>query len=116
MKITIENGKETVINLSGQLDTLTSIDLEKEIAPILQGEVQTVVLNGAELTYISSAGLRLLLMLQKGMKNKGGSFWKRKNCLSVCGLISVRRELQKNIFPDVLYIWEMNRWKILWKS
>ena len=55
MKITIENGKETVINLSGQLDTLTSIDLEKEIAPILQGEVQTVVLNGAELTYISSA-------------------------------------------------------------
>ena len=48
MKITIENGKETVINLSGQLDTLTSIDLEKEIAPILQGEVQTVVLNGAE--------------------------------------------------------------------
>ena len=42
MKITIENGKETVINLSGQLDTLTSIDLEKEIAPILQGEVQAV--------------------------------------------------------------------------
>ena len=37
MKITIENGKETVINLSGQLDTLTSVDLEKEIAPILQG-------------------------------------------------------------------------------
>ena len=68
MKITIENGKETVINLSGQLDTLTSVDLEKEIAPILQGEAQTVVLDGAELTYISSAGL------QKGMKNKGGSF------------------------------------------
>ena len=37
MKITIENGKETVINLSGQLDTLTSIDLEKKITPILQG-------------------------------------------------------------------------------
>ena len=48
MKITIENGKETVINLSGQLDTLTSIDLEKEITPILQGEAQTVVLNGAQ--------------------------------------------------------------------
>lgn len=72
MKITIENGKETVINLSGQLDTLTSVDLEKEIA--LQGEAQTVVLDCAELTYISSAGLRLLLTLQKGMKNKGGSF------------------------------------------
>lgn len=74
MKITIENGKETVISLSGQLDTLTSIDLEKEIAPILQGEAQTVVLDGAKLTYISSAGLRLLLILQKGMKAKGGTF------------------------------------------
>ena len=59
MKITIENGKETVINLSGQLDTLTSVDLEKEIAPILQGEAQTVVLDGAELTYISRGSFRL---------------------------------------------------------
>ena len=71
MKITIENGKETVINLSGQLDTLTSVDLEKEIAPILQGEAQTVVLDGAELTYISSAPAPYTA---KGMKNKGGSF------------------------------------------
>ena len=74
MKIKVENGKETVIHLSGQLDTLTSIDFEKEVTSILQGGAQTVVLDGAELTYISSAGLRLLLTLQKGMKNKGGSF------------------------------------------
>lgn len=74
MEITIENGKETVINLSGELDTLTSVNLEKEIPSILGGEVQTVVLNGAKLTYISSAGLRLLLILQKGMKAKGGTF------------------------------------------
>ena len=72
MKITIENGKETVINLSGQLDTLTSVDLEKEIAPILQGETQTVVLDGAELTYISSAGLRILLLAAKRVQQKGG--------------------------------------------
>ena len=74
MKITIDNGKETVISLSGELDTLTSVDLEKEIAPILNGEAEAVVLNGTELTYISSAGLRLLLTLQKGMKAKGGTF------------------------------------------
>lgn len=74
MKITIDNGKETVISLSGELDTLTSVDLEKDIPPILNGEAEAVVLNGAELTYISSAGLRLLLTLQKGMKAKGGTF------------------------------------------
>lgn len=74
MKIAIENGKETVISLSGQLDTLTSVDLEKEVMPVLKGDSQEVILDGAELTYISSAGLRLLLTLQKGMKAKGGTF------------------------------------------
>lgn len=74
MKIAIENGKETVICLSGQLDTLTSADLEKEVMPVLKGDAETVILDGAELTYISSAGLRLLLTLQKGMKAKGGAF------------------------------------------
>lgn len=73
MKITVENGKETIISLSGQLDTLSATDFEKEIETILQGESSDVVLNGEELKYISSAGLRLLLTLQKGMKAKGGT-------------------------------------------
>lgn len=32
------NGKETVINLSGQLDTLTSVDLEKRSLPSCRGK------------------------------------------------------------------------------
>ncbi len=78
MKISVENGNETIISLSGQLDTLTATDFEKEIASILQSDTLNVVLNGEELTYVSSAGLRLLLTMQKGMKAKGGSF-KLKN-------------------------------------
>ncbi|MDH6359106.1 STAS domain-containing protein [Parabacteroides sp. PF5-9] len=74
MKITIEQeGSETLIRLVGQLDTLTAVDFEKEIQQVLQSEVAAVVLDGAELTYVSSAGLRLLLTLQKGMTAKGGS-------------------------------------------
>jgi anti-sigma B factor antagonist/stage II sporulation protein AA (anti-sigma F factor antagonist) len=72
MEITIENGEVLTISLSGQLDTLTSVDFEKEIRNILKGESSDVVLDGKMLTYISSAGLRLLLTLQKGMKAKGG--------------------------------------------
>ena len=74
MKITVKNGNETIIGLSGQLDTLTSAEFEKEITKILAEDVHTVVLDGTELTYISSAGLRLLLTLQKGMKAKNGTF------------------------------------------
>lgn len=72
MEITIEKGDELTISLSGQLDTLTSAEFEKEIQNILKDESLDVVLNGKLLTYISSAGLRLLLTLQKGMKTKGG--------------------------------------------
>ena len=67
MEIEIKHGTETVICLSGQLDTLSSPDLEKEITNILEGNAQNVVLDGGKLTYISSAGLRLLLILQKKM-------------------------------------------------
>ncbi|MDR0348327.1 MAG: STAS domain-containing protein [Tannerella sp.] len=73
MKITIEKGTETVISLSGQLDTLTATDFEKEIHAILADNALVVILNGSELTYVSSAGLRLLLTLQKGMTAKGGT-------------------------------------------
>jgi anti-sigma B factor antagonist/stage II sporulation protein AA (anti-sigma F factor antagonist) len=72
MEITVENGEVLTISLSGQLDTLTSAGFENEIRSILKGESSDVVLNGKMLTYISSAGLRLLLTLQKGMKAKGG--------------------------------------------
>ncbi|MDR0748494.1 MAG: STAS domain-containing protein [Tannerellaceae bacterium] len=59
----IENGEALTVSLSGQLDTLTSADFEKEIRNILRSESPAVVLNGKMLTYISSAGLRLLLHL-----------------------------------------------------
>ena len=46
MEIEIKHGTETVICLSGQLDTLSSPDLEKEITNILEGNAQNVVLDG----------------------------------------------------------------------
>jgi len=73
MKITVESGKETVMTLSGQLDTLSAAEFEKEIGQILHGDGSDIILDGNGLTYISSAGLRLLLTLQKGIKAKGGT-------------------------------------------
>ena len=78
MKIEIENGDALTISLSGQLDTLSAPDFEKEIQGILKGDDLHIILNGDELTYISSAGLRLLLTLQKGVRGKGGTL-KLKN-------------------------------------
>lgn len=74
MKIFIEPGEETVIRLAGQLDTLMAVDFENVIQEVLAGDAMTVILDGTELSYVSSAGLRLLLTLQKRMMAKGGAF------------------------------------------
>ena len=67
---TIENGK-AVLALDGRLDTLTSPDLD-EALEALPGDVEELVMDFGKLTYVSSAGLRVLLRAHKKMMAKGG--------------------------------------------
>ncbi len=64
------NDKELVIALEGRLDTMTAPDLEKELKDDLEG-VESLVFDFAQLQYISSAGLRILLSAQKQMNKQG---------------------------------------------
>jgi anti-sigma B factor antagonist len=52
----------------GRLDTLTASELESELKELLP-ELTELNLNFKKLEYISSAGLRVLLVLQKGVAN-----------------------------------------------
>lgn len=65
------DGDTLTLSLSGRLDTTTAPDLEKMIVGELP-DIQKLVLDLADLEYISSAGLRVLLMAQKSMSRKGG--------------------------------------------
>ncbi|MCR4712655.1 MAG: STAS domain-containing protein [Clostridia bacterium] len=69
MKQTKE-GKNLLIALEGRLDTLTAPELEKELNSALEG-IEKLTLDFADLEYISSAGLRVLLSAQKTMNNQG---------------------------------------------
>ena len=64
------NGKELTIALEGRLDTVTSPSLESELKSSLEG-VEKLVMDLAQLQYISSAGLRVLLSAQKIMNAQG---------------------------------------------
>ena len=64
------NEKELVITLKGRLDTMTAPELEAELKTSLDG-VEKLVIDMAELEYISSAGLRVLLSAQKTMNRQG---------------------------------------------
>lgn len=58
------------IALEGRLDTTTAPDLEAFSKENLDG-VENLVLDFDKLEYISSAGLRVVLSLQKEMNKKG---------------------------------------------
>lgn len=58
------------IKVSGRLDTQTSPQLEECVKGKLDG-ITELKIDMADLEYISSAGLRVLLMISKIMKNQG---------------------------------------------
>ena len=71
MKI-IQNRREDrlTIALEGRMDISTAPDLERELKNSLDG-VTELVFDLEKLIYISSAGLRVLLMAQKRMNKQG---------------------------------------------
>ena len=58
------------IALDGRLDTTAVPQLEEEMKDRLEG-VRTLIFDCAGLDYISSAGLRVLLMANRAMQGKG---------------------------------------------
>jgi anti-anti-sigma factor len=61
-----------VTSLSGSLDSRTYSILEERLAPILAESPQLLVLDLAELNYLSSAGIRVILKTQKALKAISG--------------------------------------------
>ena len=66
---TTEGNALTVV-LEGRLDTVTTPELEKELMGALD-DIQELTFDFEKLSYISSAGLRVLLSSQKIMNTKG---------------------------------------------
>ena len=64
------NGTELNVKVVGRLDTTTAPDLEASLKESFEG-VTKLFLDFAELEYLSSAGLRVLLASQKVMNKQG---------------------------------------------
>ena len=73
MKLTTtKNGTDLTVRLSGELNTLTSPDLSSLLGKELAG-TKTLTLDFADCNYISSTGLRVLLVALKQMQAVKGS-------------------------------------------
>ena len=66
------SGDSLTISLEGRLDTTTAPQLEEEVKGGLSG-IKNLVFDMKALEFISSAGLRVLLLAQKAMNKQGGT-------------------------------------------
>ena len=75
MKVEIsQKDNQVLVAVEGRVDTLTSSDFEKQLSPYFSMQGIELVLDCAAMEYISSAGLRVVLMAHKHISNKSGSF------------------------------------------
>lgn len=71
MNIKVENNEMiTKVFVEGRLDTNTAPLFEEEILKVVD-DAKELVLDFVNLEYVSSAGLRVILKVQKAMNTKG---------------------------------------------
>ena len=66
-----QTGAELTLSLDGRMDSVSAPQLEEKLSNCIES-VDSLVLDFEKLSYISSAGLRVLLGAQKAMNKKSG--------------------------------------------
>ena len=73
MQINIKpDGSQTVVNIIGNLDIAATTNQTDLLQQVLDIADRQLVIDCAELEYISSAGLRFLMQLNRESEAKGG--------------------------------------------
>lgn len=87
MTIAIESAAQAqIVSLQGQINSTNAATTEAEILALVTAERKNLLLDFSALDYISSAGLRLVLVVAKRLKQEGGQ-------LVLCGMQSHIREV-----------------------
>lgn len=68
----LRRNRALLVNLRGRLDSSSSAGFEAKLLALISGGERAIILDCAGLDYLSSAGLRALLMAAKKMKASEG--------------------------------------------
>lgn len=68
-----QEGNLCTVTLSGRIDTATAAGFQTDFAPLMQAKGADIRVDCAELSYVSSIGLRLFLLLQKSVSANGST-------------------------------------------
>ena len=87
MQISVKTTNEVkVLAFEGRLDTQTSPDAQQQLTRLIEEGETKILVNLEKLDYISSAGLRVLLVVAKKLKANAGE-------LRICSLNAVVKEV-----------------------
>lgn len=73
-----QNGTELLVEVEGSINTVTAPELDKEVSGSLDG-IKALIFDFAKVDYISSAGLRVLLVIYKVMSKQGNMIIRHVN-------------------------------------
>lgn len=87
MTIALESADNAqIVALQGQINSTNAAAIEAEVLALISPEQKNLLLDFSTLDYISSAGLRLVLVVAKRLKQEGGK-------LMLCGMQPHIREV-----------------------
>lgn len=76
MKITVaQESNTTLIQISGSLDALTSNEAQVVFDEQIKNNQVRMVIDLSQMDYLSSAGLRVLLLALKSARQRGGDLY-----------------------------------------
>jgi anti-sigma B factor antagonist len=67
-----KNGDVVILELKGRLDSSTLREIEQKLPSLILSGERRILLDFSELDYISSAGLRILILAAKQLHNSEG--------------------------------------------
>lgn len=72
MKVLVKNsGDIAIVEVEGSIDSKTAPDLQQSILDIID-ETHKIILDLSQVSFVSSAGLRVLLLVYRQLKAKDG--------------------------------------------
>jgi anti-anti-sigma factor len=90
-----ETDSKYIATLAGELDTAAAIEAEEVLKPLYESNGKEVIIECADLEYIASSGLRILLSILKSAKAAGSKVTMRnvnediKNVFKLTGFINL---------------------------
>lgn len=102
IKVQTQEEGRVRVTLDGRLDTQTYEQCEQQLRPLLNPATRVLVLDLRQLDYLSSMGLRVLMMTSKTLRAQGGKCLLANPQPPIRSVIEIANALpSENIFASV---------------